>query len=546
MSTDPESTATESAKDEKDERTAERIPFDATVEVGGALGPSFEAKAIDVSQGGMHLRTTYLPELGQPVACRFDAGSAGSVLANGEVVWKQEQDKGGEFGIKFNDVDDRSAAALDRIIQASGKVQIAREAGSRVRLHIDGLGSPMRARVRASSAQEVTVGSELGFLQVGKNLDLEDADTGEKRPAHIDRVEVEIDPESRVPRLVVALRYDDAEDEEVIIDAPALEHADERADDDDQPATMAEPALEKSAPAPARAQPEAPRPAAKIASKISPALGGVAKSAKTALAMLAARLTKKREEPAQRRTTAPPPGGALHASGRKVVRAQDQLDPPAPKKPLVRKKHIALGAGAGLIAIAGYALVHKAPPPPAPVASDAPAQSAAPIEPPASSVAMTSNLPPLLPAATAPAAPIVVTPQQAAPVEHHAGHVAPFGNPAVTHGTVLRLKMDGPIERINGATQATGFLVSLPGRKSVEPAGPLAARDARIASIKVSNDNGGAELSVAFKDGVPNYQVRAKNDELEIVLAPAGKVEDPKKAVAAKPHDLHHAKPHKK
>lgn len=82
--------------------------------------------------------------------------------------------------------------------------------------------------------------------------------------------------------------------------------------------------------------------------------------------------------------------------------------------------------------------------------------------------------------------------------------------------------MDGPIESIEGAQQPTGFAVKLPGRKSLEAAGPLAARDSRIAAIKVSNDPAGAELTIAFKDGVPHYQVSGKGDTLIIALAPAG------------------------
>jgi hypothetical protein len=106
-------------------------------------------------------------------------------------------------------------------------------------------------------------------------------------------------------------------------------------------------------------------------------------------------------------------------------------------------------------------------------------------------------------------------------------HVAPFGNGAVTHGAVLRLKMDGAIEKINGAAEPTGFSVTVPGHKSLEPAGPLAARDSRIASIRVTNDPNGAQLDLAFKDGVPAYLVRAKGDTLEIVLAPiAGAAHD--------------------
>ena len=110
--------------------------------------------------------------------------------------------------------------------------------------------------------------------------------------------------------------------------------------------------------------------------------------------------------------------------------------------------------------------------------------------------------------------------------EHHKHmKVTPFGNGSVHHGNMLHIKMDGPIESIEGAQQPTGFAVKIPGRKSLEAAGPLAARDSRIAAIKVSNDSAGAELTLAFKDGVPHYLVMAKGDTLVIALAPAGDVD---------------------
>ena len=92
---------------EGDRRTlgASRIPFEALVEVGGALGPSFEAQAVNISEEGMQLRTAYLPEQGQPLTCRFDAGPGQSVLASGEVIWTEQAGKGGEFGIRFTDMD---------------------------------------------------------------------------------------------------------------------------------------------------------------------------------------------------------------------------------------------------------------------------------------------------------------------------------------------------------------------------------------------------------------------------------------------------------
>jgi hypothetical protein len=106
-------------------------------------------------------------------------------------------------------------------------------------------------------------------------------------------------------------------------------------------------------------------------------------------------------------------------------------------------------------------------------------------------------------------------------------HVTPFGNGAVGHANVLHLKMDGVIERIEGATTPTGFTVVIPDRRSLEAAAPLASRDSRIAAIRITNESNGAELAISFKDGVPNYQVRAKGDSLEILLAPQGKLTDP-------------------
>jgi hypothetical protein len=187
-----------------------RIPFDAMVEVGGALGPSFEAQAVNLSEQGMSLRTAYLPEVGQPVMCRFDAGQGTSVVAAGEVLWNAPMNDGGEFGIRFTNLGGASAAALQRVLGVAEDGGPKAEGGRKVRLHIEGLASPMRARVKEQIASGVTAYSELGFLQMGKPLELEDATTGSRRPASIDRVQIEIEEGSRIPQLVVSLRYDDA------------------------------------------------------------------------------------------------------------------------------------------------------------------------------------------------------------------------------------------------------------------------------------------------------------------------------------------------
>lgn len=564
-----------------------RVPFDALVEIGGALGPTFDAQAVDLSCDGMQLKTAYLPELGQQVTCRFDAGTGFEVSAVGEVIWNREAARGGEFGIRFLDLEGESAESLRRILMASERGDDLLATGARVRLHIDALAAPMRARVRQSSREALTAYSELGFLQVGQNLELEQAGTGVRRAARLDTVEVEIDPKSRVPQLVVTLRYDDLTDSEATKAAPDSEplrapslsgvelpvevastvyEGDDAADDDaieasHQPAppAVARARTPQAAPrAPSRAEAhdepieaeddaadaEAMKsPVARAMAKATPAMIALASRTKTAMALMWA----KRRAPhgasasdsAPRRTTAPPPTGALHSAGRKVVRSAPVDEGVAPEAARLdaivaaaraNKRKIAIGGGVGLATILMMVALHKP-------AADAPI-AAAPAEAADAAAALPVVAPAPAPDPQFAAAADGASSRGAIPVAavddtleddgyepepaRASGRpkpVAPFGDSRVQHGVVLRLKMDGRIERIQGASQPTGFVVSLPRRRSLQPAGPLAAQDARLASLRVVNEPGGAELTATFKDGVPRYLVRAKGDELEIVLA---------------------------
>jgi len=91
-----------------------RVHFEALVAVGEAKGAGgFEAESIDVSPDGMRLRTAYLPQLGERLVCRFD-GDAGEVTAEGEVVWRREAPRGGEFGLRFLNFEGPEAEATLR------------------------------------------------------------------------------------------------------------------------------------------------------------------------------------------------------------------------------------------------------------------------------------------------------------------------------------------------------------------------------------------------------------------------------------------------
>ena len=527
----------------EDRRTPDttRIPFEGLVEVGGASGPTFEAQAVNVSEDGLQVRSAYLPEPGQPLTCRFDVGAGHSVIAAGEVVWAHGNDKGGELGIRFTEMDSESVDALKRTCADSTSVAPAAPPGSKVRLHIDGLASPMRAKIRDSRTDEITVGSELGFLQVGKQLELEDPKSGSKRPASIDSVEVMVDPSSQVPQLVVTLRYADV--------PPSAERlAQVAVSSEASPAAVVAKIPDDTVASEAAAR-QLKGTIAHNVSQIAPAFERLAAQAKTTVALLAKRHRDRMsaEDPAApRRTTAPPPGGGLHANGRRVVRGEtaETSSEAGAKREVGRmsRRKVALGCAVMIAAVLGAIAIKKshrevsaesAPAssstsvgaPPAVSVAAAPASSVG-VAAPVSSAATDTNT------AAGASSPVAASPtyedSDTTSSGAHKKHlrVAPFGNGSVHHGNIMRLKMDGAIESIEGAQQPTGFVVKLPGRRSLEAAGPLAARDARIAVIKVANEPAGAELTVAFRDGVPNYRVSAKGDTLIISLAQMGMLEE--------------------
>lgn len=594
--------------DGKDRRAngAQRIHFEALVAVGENAGGGFEAESVDVSQDGMRLRTAYLPELGEKLVCRFD-GAGGEVVVDGEVIWRNEEAKGGEFGIRFVGLDsaaEEAVRAMCSSLAGPTEEQGPAEApsvprGSRVRLHIEGLGSPMKARVRESASREVEVGSNLEFLKVGRTLELEDVDQGKKREALIDGVKVDIDPATHVPQLVVTLRYDKQE-----AAAPSTKKREKPRGSVPPPTRRAAAA----APSEGASKDEAPAKASKtldrskdegvsaadegedhdgeeqggasrlgeraasagraVASRLGPAITGMGVRAKGAMNGMMALIERRRVERAEtkkaaapRRTTAPPPGGALTSDGRRLVRDEGLAEEDEAPRPRTNKRAAALGGGLGLLAVLAIFAVTRliagrgnttAEARPTPAALPAPEVPAA-----AASGTPVANIPlfgstplsttePVLPG-PAPTAQAAAPGNGAAPAgDAPGGNGAPGANgdddgpdngAAAAAGpilkewgkgevgksaVVLKIKMDGALERITGSAGAQGFTIVAPGRRSVSSASDLTRKDKRLSSVNVVNTSHGAEVSVQFKGDVPSYQARVKGDKLEIAIAKEG------------------------
>ncbi len=399
---------------DQEERRAEnvkRVPIETLVEICGQdrAVPPFEAEAVEVSGRGMHVRTGYLPEAGSPLVCRFEDRGR-EILVEGEVAWRAEDEHGGEFGIKFTALDAGSVEVLRDLCDSDGEVVEATDAdpepeeveeealdplherqGAKVRLHIDGLGSPMKARVRKGNPKRVDVGSNLEFLKVGKSLEIEEMDQeGERRLALIDSVSVAVDPQSQVPQLVVTLRYEgvDSTPEPAVIDASDEAHEEpllpshvpssrydelDMVSSDDEIAEEAE-AMRGALGNAARSAGVAMSSAgAKLATFSTTASSGVGRWFKTATSKVEALKKKESEAGRPRRTTAPPPSGNFASRRFEKLRGGPATEP-SPELQTVpkrgKKKIIAAAAVAGVALCATvYAMSGSDEPPAAETAA---------------------------------------------------------------------------------------------------------------------------------------------------------------------------------
>ena len=313
-------------------------------------------------------------------------------------------------------------------------------------------------------------------------------------------------------------------------------------------------------------------------------LAGVSLRAKSAMAGVMATIQKRRADRAEtakanapRRTTAAAPGGGLKTEGRRLVRDDNELeedDVPAP--PMRSNKRAAvIGGGLGLLAVlAVFAATRLAGSHhTAAAASDAtPATTAAALmagadAPGAASGTPTANVPLFGATPLSTTEPVPVNPAPSAvasaapsadpgdvdgpgdddgPGEGKSGPaLKEWGQGTVgSHPIVLKIKMDGPLERLSGASGAMGFTITVPDRRSLSVSSELARKDKRLASVNVVNTSHGAEVTVQFKDGVPPYLAKAKGDRLEIALGSDGhgkKVAKKKKKSDAKPSKKKHA-----
>ncbi|MBK8691954.1 MAG: PilZ domain-containing protein [Deltaproteobacteria bacterium] len=186
--------------------TAARRPFHASVGLGAYdATDAISADAIDLSVGGMSVRSPLLPDVGVQLEFRFMLEDGKSINTRGEVVWTHDEgSRSGAFGVKFLAMPGDARASLRRSLEPAIKSPSSAE--TKVRLHLDSMDAPFRAKLRERLPGAVVVGHELSFLKLGGKVTVEGSKDNEA--GVISAVDVEIDPATQNPRLILTIDLD--------------------------------------------------------------------------------------------------------------------------------------------------------------------------------------------------------------------------------------------------------------------------------------------------------------------------------------------------
>lgn len=202
------------AATERRDPVATRVPLD---DVLINLSPegyheTFAADGVNVGVGGVSIRSAILPDVGAKLHCRFQSPHDGhAVDADCEVVWSHASGSNvGEFGMRFTGMTTDDQASIEELVEAWNHdlladvepVQAAEPPQSlSVKLHLDGVGSPIEAEAMHRADDALVVEQSLPFLRIGTGVS-----EGNRRGT-LQSVDLRI--EDDLPRLVMTVCYED-------------------------------------------------------------------------------------------------------------------------------------------------------------------------------------------------------------------------------------------------------------------------------------------------------------------------------------------------
>ncbi|MGF1469710.1 MAG: PilZ domain-containing protein, partial [Sandaracinaceae bacterium] len=184
---------------------APRVPLDLSVRLHHEdFDAAFDADSVDVSTRGLSLRAGFLPDVGDRLRCRFSCPHTGEALSvRAEVVWTQGSGpRRGEFGISFADLDPRAEESLRSLIETVREAIEDTPPPPSVRLHLDGVLTPIEGELVLRNANGFWVEQELPFLRLGMGVAVE----GGLLSGRGTLAGVDLQVEGGVPRLLLQVR----------------------------------------------------------------------------------------------------------------------------------------------------------------------------------------------------------------------------------------------------------------------------------------------------------------------------------------------------
>ncbi len=199
----------------------DRVPLAALVELRGVnhhgeqqhgeqAEELVEADGLNVSIGGIAMRTSQVPRLGPLIACRFSCPPTGELVrAQGQVIWSEQlTPERGAFGLRFVELDTKSATALRRLVNPGTAPETKVDRPRTAVLSIDGLGTAIDAGLKLADDSRVVLEQRLTFLQLGRSVEVTVPGRGKER-GRIASVELR-QSQFDVPTLVYGVLLDGA------------------------------------------------------------------------------------------------------------------------------------------------------------------------------------------------------------------------------------------------------------------------------------------------------------------------------------------------
>lgn len=539
-----------------------RVPLDVLVRLSHEeFEEPFDADGVDVSAGGLALRSDYLPEIGDRLRCRFDCPPGGDELElDGEVVWAHDAgERSGEFGMRFTELDGGAEDALQRLIAHLGGAPIGRT-GNTVRLHLDKVATPIEAEVIERSDGWLTVEQELPFLKLGMGVAVEGLGPARGRLASVD-----LRLEGGTPRLLLVVEHGGVrdvaeatvqdvaapvkqetaaggfvveEEREEIVPEPVEEEPrtvwqDLVAKAKERAAALLVLAIDRGKPAALALMKRIVLFAGMVLEKGGPRVKRIAERAGAITAVVLGRLGAKIKERARgKRRTTSVPVRVTAAPKRRPQR--EEIEAPSPK----RMRRIAIlsviafaGVGAAVYAFARDE--QPEPPAPAPVVAappPAPMIAPAPIVVPQPVIAQPAPIDAPLPDPRAMPEPPLEAGQLGEPSypslrEAEQRPLAPavegesFGAASVPNGRSATIRMSQPVTTLRGAAESDGFTVTITGALALDRAGPIAQANPSVERAMILNRGDHSVLTVRFVAGRnPPYRVVARGSAIEIII----------------------------